>query len=112
MVSLEVKEDAASCVRFMVEGCAVASMQGMQEERETAARVRVERLREEVAWLAEALEAAEIELERGAIAREGLVEALAASAAESTASDRVTPDYHRILGVLEERRSAGKGRLR
>jgi hypothetical protein len=89
MVSLEVKEDAASCVRFMVEGCAVASMQGMQEERETAARVRVERLREEVAWLAEALEAAEIELERRAIAREELVEALAASAAESTASDRV-----------------------
>lgn len=42
-----------SCVRFMTEGCAVASVLGMLEERESAARVRVEGLREEVARLAE-----------------------------------------------------------
>ncbi|GGN81179.1 hypothetical protein GCM10011579_067430 [Streptomyces albiflavescens] len=48
----------ASCVRLIVEGCAVASVLGMLEEREAAARVRVEGLREEVARLAEVLEAA------------------------------------------------------
>ena len=69
----------------MVEGCAVASVLGMLEEREAAARVRVEGLREEVARLAEVLEAAEIELDRRVIAREELIEALAVSAAESTA---------------------------
>ncbi|MFC5959507.1 hypothetical protein ACFP51_35420 [Streptomyces pratens] len=63
----------------------MASVLGMLEERETAARVRVEGLREEVARLAGALEAAEIELDRRVIAREELVEALAASAAETTA---------------------------
>jgi hypothetical protein len=50
----------------MTEGCAVASVLGMLEEREAAARVRVEGLREEAA-------------------REELVEALAMSAAETTA---------------------------
>ncbi|MFF9512401.1 hypothetical protein ACF1BU_37990 [Streptomyces sp. NPDC014724] len=60
-------------------------MLGILEERESAARVRVEGLREEAARLAEVLEAAEIELDRRVIAREELVEALAASAAESTA---------------------------
>ncbi|MDX2846593.1 hypothetical protein PV377_48185, partial [Streptomyces ipomoeae] len=59
----------------MAEGCAVASVLGMLEERETAARVRVEGLRveglrEDAARLAEALEAAEIELDRRVIARE------------------------------------------
>ncbi|MFE2094462.1 hypothetical protein ACFW94_44685, partial [Streptomyces sp. NPDC059460] len=63
----------------------MASVLGMLEERETAARVRVEGLREEVARLAWVLEAAEIELDRRVIAREELVEALAASAAEATA---------------------------
>jgi len=63
----------------------MASVLGMLEERETAARVRVEGLREEVARLAGVLEAAEIELDRRVIAREELVEALAASAAETTA---------------------------
>ncbi|WP_079153928.1 hypothetical protein [Streptomyces subrutilus] len=123
-------------VRFMGEGCAVASVLGMLEEREAAARVRVEGLREEAARLAEVLEAAEIELDRRVIAREELVEALAVSAAETaavTGAERETvvpspvpgsvvppwrdglpvavlaPDYQRILGVLEERRSAGKG---
>ncbi|GHG11792.1 hypothetical protein GCM10018791_26510 [Streptomyces zaomyceticus] len=106
----------------------------MLEEREAAARVRVEGLREEAARLAEVLEAAEIELDRRVIAREELVEALALSAAESAVAEAegetapapvpgsivppwrdglpvtaLTPDYQRLLGVLEERRSAGKG---
>ncbi|CAM5740859.1 hypothetical protein SHIRM173S_12671 [Streptomyces hirsutus] len=63
----------------------MAAVLGILEEREAAARVRVEGLREEVTRLAEVLEAAEIELDRRVIAREELVEALAASAAESTA---------------------------
>ncbi len=113
----------------------MASVLGMLEEREAAARVRVEGLREEAARLAEVLEAAEIELDRRVIAREELIEALALSAAETTAVTEgepetvpspvpgsvvppwrdglpvtvLTPDYQRILGVLEERRSAGKG---
>ena len=115
----------------------MASVLGMLEEREAAARVRVEGLREEVARLAEVLEAAEIELDRRVIAREELVEALAVSAAESTAvteggaeretvsspvpGSTVPPwreglpvtvlalDYQRLLGVLEEGRAAGRG---
>ncbi|MFD8771833.1 hypothetical protein [Streptomyces sp. NPDC059916] len=63
----------------------MASVLGRLEERETAARVRVEGLREEVARLAGVLETAEIELDRRVIAREELVEALATSAAETTA---------------------------
>ncbi|MCX5317844.1 hypothetical protein [Streptomyces sp. NBC_00154] len=51
---------------------------------ETAARERVEDLREEAARAAAALEAAEIELDRRVIAREELVDALAASAEETT----------------------------
>ncbi|WP_306319882.1 MULTISPECIES: hypothetical protein [unclassified Streptomyces] len=124
----------------MSKGCAVASVLGMLEERETAARVRVEGLREEVAHLAGVLEAAEIELDRRVIAREELVEALAVSAAETTAVPGaeqeivpspapvpgsvvppwreglpvtvLAPDYQRILGVLDERRPAGQGPLR
>ncbi|NEC92657.1 hypothetical protein G3I71_44530 [Streptomyces sp. SID12501] len=126
----------------MSEGCAMASVLGMLEERETVARVRVEGLREEVARLAGVLEAAEIELDRRVIAREELVEALAASAAETTAvtgaeSEQKTlpspapvpgsivppwreglpvtvlaPDYQRILGVLDERQPAGQGPLK
>ncbi|MET9915374.1 hypothetical protein ABZZ74_53855 [Streptomyces sp. NPDC006476] len=112
----------------------------MLEEREAAARLRVEGLREEVARLAGVLEAAEIELDRRVIAREELVEALAASAAESTAvteceAERepapspvpgstvpprrdglpvtvLTPDYQRILGVVEEARTAGREPLK
>ncbi|MDT7839603.1 hypothetical protein [Streptomyces justiciae] len=114
----------------------------MLEKRETAARERVEGLREEAARLAEVLEAAEIELDRRVSAREELVEALAASAAESTAvteteAERETapspvpvpgstvppwreglpvtvlaPDYQRIVGVVEERAPAGQGPLK
>lgn len=57
----------------------------MLEEREAVARVRVEGLREEAARSAEVLEAAEIELDRRVIAWEELVEALAVSAAGTTA---------------------------
>ncbi|MDO0929916.1 hypothetical protein QQY24_32970 [Streptomyces sp. TG1A-8] len=126
----------------MVEGCAVASVLGMLEEREAAARVRVEGLREEAARLAEVLEAAEIELDRRVIAREELLEALAVSAAESTAVTTAeageeaapslarvpgsavppwregppvtvpAPDCQRILGILEQQRSTGHGPLR
>ncbi len=113
----------------------MASVLGMLEEREAAARVRLEGLREEAARLAEVLEAAEIELDRRVIAREELVEALAVSAAETTAMTEaeqetacspvpgstvppwrdglpvrvLAPDYQLILDVLEERRSAGRG---
>jgi hypothetical protein len=120
----------------------MASILGMLEERETAARVRVEGLREEAARLAAVLEAAEIELDRRVIAREELVEALAVSAAETTAVTEaeqeivppprpppgpgsivppwreglpvtvLAPDYQRILGVLEERQPAGQGPLK
>ncbi|MBB6079475.1 hypothetical protein [Streptomyces paradoxus] len=118
----------------------MASVLGMLEERETAARVRVEGLREEVVRLAEAFEAAEIKLDRRVIAREELVEALATSAAETTAGTEaeekavlslapvpgstvppwreglpvtvLAPDYQCILGVLEQQRSMGHGPLR
>lgn len=72
------------CFRLIVEGCAVVSMLGLLEARETAARERVEDLREEASSMAAALEAAEIELDRRVIAREELVDALAASAEETT----------------------------
>lgn len=86
------------------------------------------------------LEAAEIELDRRSIAREELVEALAASAADTTAVTEaeaetvpvpapvpgsivppwreglpvtvLAPDYQRILGVLDGRRPAGQGPLK
>lgn len=118
------------------------SVLGMLEERETAARVRVEGLREEVARLAGVLEEAEIELDRRVIAREELVEALAAPVAGTTAvtgteveqeavsspasvpGSIVPPwreglpvtvlalDYQRILGVLDERQLEGQGPLK
>lgn len=118
----------------------MASVLGMLEEREAAARERVEGLREEAARLAEVLEAAEIDLDRRVIAREELVEALAASAAETTAVSGavaepetvptpvpgsivpawreglpvtvLAPDYQRILGVLDQRRPEGRGPLK
>lgn len=74
------------CFRLIVEGCAVASMLGLLEARESAARERVEDLREEAARMAAALEAAEIELDRRVIAREELVDALAVSAEETSAA--------------------------
>ncbi|GAX59034.1 hypothetical protein SO3561_10611 [Streptomyces olivochromogenes] len=70
----------------------MASVLRMLEEREAAARVRVEGLREEAARLAGVLEAAEIELDRRVIAREELVEALTASAAETIAVTESLPE--------------------
>ncbi|MEV0056040.1 hypothetical protein AB0H34_36800 [Saccharopolyspora shandongensis] len=75
----------------MAEGCAVVSVLGL-EEWEAAVRVQVEGLWEEVARLAGVLGAAEIELDRRVIAREELVEALAASAAETTAVTERLPE--------------------
>ncbi|MET8747515.1 DUF4232 domain-containing protein [Streptomyces sp. NPDC004728] len=63
----------------------MASILGLLKVRESAARERVEDLRDAAARAAAALEAAEIELDRRVIAREELVEALAASAAGITA---------------------------
>ncbi|MFJ8002681.1 hypothetical protein ACIQ7D_37225 [Streptomyces sp. NPDC096310] len=115
----------------------MTSVLGMLEEGETAARVRVEGPREGVARLAGASEAAEIGLDRRVIAREQLVEALAASAAEPTAMTEteaeqkpapsvspvpgsiappwrdglpvtvLAPDCQRILDVLDERQPTG-----
>ncbi|MFG2480950.1 hypothetical protein [Streptomyces fagopyri] len=118
----------------------MASVLGMLEERETAARVRVEGLREEAVRLAGVLEAAEIELDRRVIAREELVEALAASAAGTAAVTGakaetacspapvagsivppwrdglpvtvLAPDYQRILSVFDERQPADQGPLK
>lgn len=68
----------------------MASVLGLLEAREVAARERVEDLREAAARAAAALEVAEIELDRRVIAREELTLALAVSAAESgEAADRV-----------------------
>ncbi|MFE0513190.1 hypothetical protein [Streptomyces sp. NPDC058964] len=97
----------------MIEGCAVASVLGMLEEREAAAGVRVEGLREEASRLAEVLEAAEIELDRRVIAREELVKPWPCPSPrpwrDGLPVTVLTADYQRILSMLEERRSAGKG---
>ncbi|MGW6257684.1 hypothetical protein [Streptomyces sp. NPDC055085] len=71
----------------------MASVLGLLEEREVAARVRAEELREAAALAAAALEAAEVELERRVIAREELVDALAVSAAETAI---VTEDEEKV----------------
>ena len=117
----------------------MASVLGMLEERETAARVRVEGLRRKSpGWLRRWRPPRS--LDRRVIAREELVEALATSAAETTAGTEaeekavlslapvpgstvppgrgglpvtvLTPDYQCILGVLEQQRSMGHGPLR
>lgn len=116
----------------------MASMLGLLEAREAAARERVEDLREEADRAAQALEAAEIELDRRVIAREELAAALAVSAAETTAvteaegesapapvsgttvppwreglpATLLSPDYQRILGVLEDRPGQGPVRAK
>lgn len=100
--------------------------------------MRVEGLREEAAWVAEMVETAEIELDRRVIAREELVEALAASAAETTAVTEaatatvpaplpgttvppwreglpatvLAPDYQRILVVVADRPGQGPVRAK
>lgn len=133
MVSAGVRESLAVPFCLFGEGCVVASVLGLLEAREAAARGRVEDLREAAARAAAVLEAAEIELDRRVIAREELVEALAVSAAEITAVTEpeaesvpvavpaplpgttvppwqeglpatvLAPDYQRILGMLADR---------
>ncbi|MFD0629731.1 hypothetical protein ACFQ2K_51190 [Streptomyces sanglieri] len=118
--------------RLIGEGCAVASILGLLEAREAVARERVEGLREAAARAVAVLEAGEIELDRRVIAREELVEALAVSAAGTTAVTEaeaeaesvpapaslpgttvpswqeglparvLSPDYQRILGMLAD----------
>lgn len=140
MVSAWMRESFDVLFRLFGEGCAVASMLGLLEAREAAARVRVEDLREAAARAAAVLEAAEIELDRRVIAREELVEALAVSAAETTAVTEpetdaesvpvpaslpgtrvppwreglpvavLAPDYQRILGMVADR--SGQGPVR
>lgn len=138
MVSVGVRESFDVLFRLFGEGCAVASMLGLLEAREVAARVRVEDLREAAARAAAVLEVAEIELDRRVIAREELVEALAVSAAETTAVTELAaaelpvpvplpgttvpswreglpatvlaPDYQRILGMVAGR--SGQGPVR
>ncbi|MFJ8864130.1 hypothetical protein ACIRD8_37810 [Streptomyces sp. NPDC102451] len=142
MVSEEVRESLDVLFRLFGEGYAVASMLGLLEAREAAARVRVEDLREAAARAAAVLEAAEIELDRRVIAREELVEALAVSAAEATAvtdaeaevksvsvpaplpgttvpswreglpATVLTPDYQRILGMVADRSDQGPVRAK
>lgn len=87
----------------------MASVLGMLEERETAARVRVEGLREEVARLAGVLEAAEIELDRWVIAREELVEAMAASAADTTAVTEAEAETVPVTTAVRPRSSISAG---
>jgi len=139
MASAWMRESFGVLFRLFGEGCAVASMLGLLEAREAAARVRVEELREAAARAAAVLEAAEIELERRVIAREELAEALAVSAAETTAVTEpeakaevpvpvplpgrtvpfwrgglpatvLAPDYRRILGMVADR--SGQGPVR
>ncbi|MFJ2095531.1 hypothetical protein ACIOEW_40965 [Streptomyces sp. NPDC087901] len=116
-------------------------MLGLLEACEAAARVRVEDLREAAARAAAVLEAAEIDLDRRVIAREELVEALAVSAAETTAvtdpeakaelpvpvplpgrtvpfwreglpATVLAPDYQRILGMVADRSCQGPVRAK
>ncbi|MFD3487430.1 hypothetical protein [Streptomyces sp. NPDC058665] len=75
----------------------MASMLGLLEAREVSARERVDVLREEAARAAAALEAGEIELDRRVIAREELVDALAASAAEITAATEAEGEGGTVL---------------
>ncbi|WP_435807647.1 transposase [Streptomyces canus] len=72
----------------------MTSVLGLLDEREAAARVRVDGLREEAAPLAAVLEAAETELDRRVITREELVEALAVSAAGTIAVTEVEALRH------------------
>lgn len=97
----------------------MASVLAMLEERESAARVRVEGLREEVARLAGALEAAETTAMTETEAEQKTVLAPAPVPGSIVALWReglpvtvLAPDYQRILDVLDERQSAGQGPLK
>ncbi|MFE5331335.1 hypothetical protein ACFRCG_33605 [Embleya sp. NPDC056575] len=112
----------------------VPSVMGLSEERETAARVRVEELRAEVERVAASLREAEAVLERRVVAVAELAEALGgpdvgvpaggeepeavavkAAVAGSVVPHRrdgltgevLAPDYRRILGLVEQADAAG-----
>jgi hypothetical protein len=119
----------------------VPSVLGLLEARETAARERVERAREDLARVVAVLAEAERVVERLVIAREAVAEVLAEpvvpavalveGGAESAATragavprstvphrrDGLTravlaPDYQRIMSVLEDEAAAGQGGTR
>ncbi|MFC9756665.1 hypothetical protein [Streptomyces sp. NPDC056921] len=114
----------------------MASVLGLLEAREAAAREAVERAREEAARITVVLEKAERVLERLVIAREAVVEMLAepagrardvvegtAVAAAVTGSpvphqsgrlDRavLAPEYQRVISVLETEAAAGRDKVR
>ncbi|MFF5284439.1 hypothetical protein [Streptomyces sp. NPDC013171] len=117
-------------------GWLVASVLGLLEAKESAAREAVERVRDEVARIAAVLEEAERVLERLVIAREAVVEVLSepAGRALDVVKDKAVaaamagspvprqsgqlaravpaPDYQRIIPVLETEAAAGRDRVR
>ncbi|WP_329201592.1 MULTISPECIES: hypothetical protein [unclassified Streptomyces] len=114
----------------------MASVLGLLEAKESAAREAVERAREETVRAAAVLEEAERVLERLVIAREAVVEVLAepagravvavegAAVAAAVAGSPVphqsgrlaravlAPDYQRIISVLESEAAAGRNKVR
>jgi predicted nucleotidyltransferase len=120
----------------------VPSVLGLLEAKESAARERVERTREDAVRIAAVLEEAERALERLVIAREAVVEVLAEPAAHAVApvegvvesvlvagvgavprstvpyrrgeltSAVLAPDYQRIMSVVEAEAVAGREGIR
>ncbi|MBT2457731.1 hypothetical protein [Streptomyces sp. ISL-86] len=114
----------------------MASVLGLLEAKEPAAREAVERAREEVARIAAVLEEAERVLERLVIARKAVVEVLAEPAGQAVdvvedkpvaaavtgspvprqsgqlARAVLAPDYQRIISVLETEAAAGRDKVR
>jgi hypothetical protein len=117
---------------------AVASVLGLLEAKESAARERVEQSREEAVRIAVVLKEAERALERLVIAREAVVEVLAEPAAhalapvvesvpaavgavprsmvphrrEGLARTVLASEYQRIMSVVEAEAVAGRGGIR
>ncbi|MFK0297518.1 hypothetical protein ACIQU6_44705 [Streptomyces sp. NPDC090442] len=87
----------------------MASVMGLLEERETAARVRVEELRAEADRILGELGAAEVVLERRVIAREELGETLAAGGDAVLAPVAEVPDP--VPAVAGERKAPVAGSI-
>lgn len=113
----------------------MASVLGLLEARESAAREAVERAREEAVRIASVLEEAERLVERLVIAREAVAEVLAGPTAQAVAAQDTTvaaamtgspvprqngrlatavlaSEYQRIIAVLESEAAAGRDRVR
>nr|WP_228873546.1 hypothetical protein [Streptomyces halstedii] len=111
----------------------MASVLGLLEAKESAAREAVERAREEAARIAVVLEEAERVVERLVIAREAVAEVLAGRGMDVVEENAVAaavagspvpcqsgrlartvlaPDYQRIISVLETEAGAGRDRVR